>query len=69
MAVPFQQSGRAYKILDELARIIEEGYARRALQRSPHLVLLNADWYRVKMMPVLAKWMLLWLGEKPLSIR
>ena len=36
MSVPFHQSGRAHKILDELQKVIEEGYSQRALQRSPH---------------------------------
>ena len=35
MSVPFHQSGRAHKILDELQKVIEEGYSQRALQRSP----------------------------------
>ena len=61
MSVPFRQSGRAHRILDELKALIEDGYARRALQRSPHLVLLNVDWYHEQMRPLMAKWMLLWL--------
>ena len=61
MAVPFQQSGRAHATLRELTEVIEAGYAAKALQRSPHLVLLNAEWYTKQMRPVMAKWMLLWL--------
>ena len=44
MAVPFQQSGRALRALEELEAVILDGYASRALQRSPHLVLLNTEW-------------------------
>ena len=47
--------------------MIEEAYKLRALQRSPHLVLLNAEWYHAKMMPVMAKWMLLWLEANHIS--
>ena len=35
MSVPFHQSGRAHRILQELHSVIEEGYGQRALQRSP----------------------------------
>merc|ERR1719502_662217 len=61
MSVPFHQSGRAHTILAELSTVIAEGYELRALQRSPHLVLLNVEWYHQTMRPVLARWMLLWL--------
>ena len=63
----FHQSGRAHRILEELSAVIEEAYKLRALQRSPHLVLLNAEWYHAKMMPVMAKWMLLWLEANHVS--
>ena len=61
MSVPFHQSGRAHRILEQLQAVIEEGYKLRALQRSPHLVLLNAEWYHQKMRPVMARWCMLWL--------
>ena len=61
MSVAFHQSGRAHRTLDELKAVIEDGYAKRALQRSPHLVLLNLEWYHEQMRPVMAKWMMLWL--------
>lgn len=61
MSVPFQQSGRAHQILSELSLVIEEGYEQRALQRSPHLTLLNTDWYNSTMKPIMARWLLLWL--------
>ena len=61
MSVSFHQSGRAHRILEELREVIEDGYARRALQRSPHLVLLHTEWYHEVMRPVMVKWMLLWL--------
>ena len=61
MSVPFHQSGRAHRILERLQAVIEEGYEQRALQRSPHLVLLNVEWYHQQMRPVMAQWMMLWL--------
>jgi len=61
MSVPFQQSGRAHRILEDLQTVIEQGYEKRALQRSPHLVLLNLEWYHQVMKPVITQWMILWL--------
>ena len=58
---------RAHRCLEQLTKIIEEGYACRALQRSPHLVLLNVEWYHTAMRPVLARWMLLWLEANHIS--
>jgi len=61
MSVGFRESGRAHTVLAELSGVIAEGYRCRALQRSPHLVLLNPDWYVERMLPVMGRWMLLWL--------
>ena len=61
MSVPFHQSGRAHRILEQLSAVIERGYEQRALQRSPHLVLLNVEWYHEHVLPVMALWMMLWL--------
>ena len=44
MSVGFTQSSRARALLASLERVISEGYSTRALQRSPHLVLLNLEW-------------------------
>ena len=61
MAVNFEQSGRAHAILEELSEVIERGYREHTLQKSPHLTLLNEEWYRRAFRPVMAKWMVLWL--------
>ena len=61
MAVPFQASGRAHAILAELCNVIEAGYEQKALQSSPHLTLLNPEWYHTTMRPVMARWQMLWL--------
>jgi hypothetical protein len=39
------------------------GYETRALQRNPHVVLLDTDWYHNDMKPVLAEWCILWLEK------
>jgi hypothetical protein len=67
MSVPFQQSAVAHGILAELAAAIEEGYDKRALQRSPHLVLLNIEFYVEKLRPLMAQWMNLWLAANQLA--
>ncbi len=63
----FHQSGRAKRVLEELQKVIEDGYERRALQRSPHLVLLNSEWYHENMRPVMSRWMTLWLEANHVS--
>jgi hypothetical protein len=42
---------------------IHTGYAVHALQRLPHITLLNTDWYHTKLKPVLAEWVYLWLQK------
>ena len=66
-SVPFHQSGRAHRILQELSAVISAGYEQRALQRSPHLVLLNLEWYRAAMQPIMARWVALWLEANHVS--
>ena len=61
ISVGFQQSSRALTILRELESVIVLGYSLRALQKSPHLVLLNDEWYKSHMLPVMAQWCHLWL--------
>ena len=67
MSVGFQDSNRAHSILAALAKVIQLGYQQRALQRNPHIVLLNIDFYHVAMKPVLMDWLLLWLESQHLS--
>jgi len=67
MAVGFRQSNRAFEILERLRVIIDRGYEVRALQRNPHVVLLNAEWYHSEMKPTMAEWTHLWLEAQHLS--
>jgi len=48
-------------ILSELSQCIEEGFKKHVLQRNPHLVLLDHQFYDTTMRPIMAKWALLWL--------
>lgn len=45
MSVGFKSSKRAAAILHKLSAVMNEGYQSRALQRNPHCLLLNVDWY------------------------
>ena len=67
MAVGFKQSSRAMIILQKIKKVILKGYSERSLQRNPHLVLLNLDWYHTKMKPVMIEWVYLWLESQHIA--
>lgn len=67
MSVSFKQSTRAMKILKRINKVVAQGYRIRALQRHPHIVLLNLDWYFLKLVPVMADWLYLWLEAQHLA--
>ncbi len=37
-----------------------------ALQRLPHIILLNTDWYHERLKPIMAEWLYLWLQKQHL---
>lgn len=43
--------------------VLEKGRDCFSLQRSPHLVLLDLEYYRAHIRPLAAKWCLLWLHQ------
>ena len=49
------------EILEKLSGVIQEGYDAHMLQRNPHLVLLDSNFYHQKLRPLISKWTLLWL--------
>lgn len=51
----------ANSLLDEIDRVVDDGYASHALQRNPHLVLLDESFYRTRLMRVAAEWCALWV--------
>lgn len=57
-------SSRARAILDTLLKVIDDGVETRALQKTPHIILLNPDWYHEQMKPIVADWVLLWLQQQ-----
>jgi len=50
--------------LGTLAAVLKEGYECHALQRQPHLVLLDPRWYATKLRPAVAAWASLWLLQE-----
>jgi hypothetical protein len=66
MSVPFEDSKAARAVLDRLKVVIDTGCSKRALQRIPHLVLLNRGFYSTQLKPLLAEWLLVWLAAQRL---
>merc|ERR1719399_772212 len=58
-----EASHLGHAVLAELKAAVEEGYARHALQRTPHLVLLDTDFYHARLQRPFARWALLWLRK------
>merc|ERR1712137_350933 len=58
-SVESQAGYTAAQTIAEIAQVIEEGYELHALQKMPHLVLLNPLFYHERMQPVMARWVLL----------
>jgi hypothetical protein len=67
LTVGFKQSSRAKEILESLRVIIVHGYQIRALQRNPHIVLLNLEWYHSTLKPVIADWLYMWIETQHLG--
>lgn len=67
LTVGFKQSSRAKAILESLRETITEGYRIRALQRNPHVVLLNIEWYHAVLKPIIADWLYMWIETQHLG--
>eukprot|EP00808_Paulinella_micropora_P006835 g75373.t1 len=63
LAATAEIRGTSLDILKKLKAVVEEGYKIQALQRLPHVTLLNQEYYHVHMKPLLAEWACLWLGR------
>lgn len=59
----FEQRGNALDIVRRLSTVIKEGYAASALQRLPHITLLNPQYFNEKVKPIMAEWAYLWLEK------
>lgn len=65
-SVAFEARGMALDILKRISVILNEGYALHALQRLPHVTLLNTEWYQSTLKPLMAEWVYLWLQKQHL---
>jgi len=59
------QSKDAETALQEVSCKIEEGISKGYFQRTPHLVLLDRSYYHTEILPLLARWVVIWLSIKP----
>ena len=62
-----KDNAAAIAILASIEDVISSGLQVKALQRSPHLVLLDESFYTAKLLPLLCEWALLWLKAHGLS--
>lgn len=61
LTVGFKQSTKAKEILNLIQYTILEGFNIRALQKNPHIVLLNLEWYHSILKPIIADWLFMWI--------
>jgi hypothetical protein len=66
MSVEYKDSREAITLLDQIKAIIQQGVAEKQFQHTPHLVLLNKQFYHKQLKPLMARWQLLFLRNKRL---
>ena len=62
MTVAMHGSREAEVTLEHLKAVIDEGYGQRDIQRTPHLILLSRAYYHLKVKPLLARWIVIWMS-------
>lgn len=62
LTIPLLASREAENVLLQLKEAVLEGISLRAVQHTPHFILLSRVFYMNKMLPLLAKWMVLWIS-------
>jgi hypothetical protein len=66
MSVDFNDSREALSILDAISAAIQRGVVENKLQHTPHIVVLDRDFYSQQLKPLLVRWQLLYLRSKRL---
>lgn len=66
MSVAFKDSREAITILEQISSVIRMGISEKHFQHTPHLVLLNRQYYHQQLKPLIARWQLLYLRNKRL---
>ena len=54
-ASAFEERGMAVEILKRISAVLSAGFASKALQRLPHITLLNLEWYHASLKPLMAE--------------
>lgn len=62
----YNATGTALDVLKAMRSKIEEGIRTKALQRLPHITLLNIEWYHSSLKPLVARWVYFWLQDQRL---
>ncbi len=57
----------AQSLLSEFSKALLQGVEMHCVQMVPHLVLLSTRYYQSTLLPLLARWMVLWLRAKGVS--
>ena len=59
----FQGQG-GQPILDKLVKVVEKGHREKTILQSPHLVVVDVNYYHTEIKPIIAKWILIWLKSR-----
>jgi len=63
----FRDSKVAASLLEQISAAIGTGLLERHMQSSPHIVLLNADFYYSTVLPLMCDWVMLWIEAQHLT--
>ena len=62
-----REDRRSFEILQKLSAVMRKGYEEDYLQRQPHTILLDMNFYKQSLLPVLADWMVIFLQAQQLG--
>ena len=63
----YRDNAIAERALDALFRAFSSGVQAKLIQTTPHLVVLDEDYYSDTLKPLFAQWILVWLSDKGIS--
>ena len=62
----FESTKESRAVLQNITNVVDRGFVKRALQRLPHVTLLDKTYYSTDLRPALAEWCYLWLQKQHL---
>jgi len=68
MTVNFKDSREAVLLLDKIKQVIDDGHAKKLVQKTPHIVLLDRGYYNQLLKPLMARWMLIWMRHQSVRV-